>query len=204
METRSGGDKWTHELNDPLPEFRFRSWHMVGLKSVTPRFTFGGPILSNRLHLLESIQYEMRSTSIITQPFPNNQQRREGYNSFTQLDYIVNPTNVLTATLHVANQHTRFVNLDAFNAEPVTPNSANSTYAAAVTDRASLGGGIARKRAYGNELSRWSLASGYSGYESDSGRRIKGTISVSSREMPRGWIGVRRFPSRVTGSEFTI
>jgi hypothetical protein len=142
VETRRGGDKWTFELNDPLPEFRFRSWHMVGLKSATPRVTFGGPTLSSRLHLLESIQYEMRSTSIITQPFPNNQQRREGYNSFTQLDYIVNPTNVLTATLHVANQHTRFANLDAFNPEPVTPNSANSTYAVAVTDRASLGGAL--------------------------------------------------------------
>ncbi len=102
VETRRGGDKWTFELNDPLPEFRFRSWHMVGLKSATPRVSFGGPILSSRLHLLESIQYEMRSTSIITQPFPNNQQRREGLNSFTELDYIVSPTNVLTATLHVA------------------------------------------------------------------------------------------------------
>ena len=83
VETRRGGDKWHFELNDPLPEFRFRSWHMVGMKSVTPRINFGGPLLSSRLHLVESIQYEMHSTEVITQPFPNNQQRREGYNSFT-------------------------------------------------------------------------------------------------------------------------
>jgi len=139
VETRRGGDKWHFELNDPLPEFRFRSWHMVGMKSVTPRVIFGGPMLSSRLHLVESIQYEMRSTEVITLPFPDNQQRREGYNSFTGLDYILNSTNILTATLHVANQHTRFANLDAFNPEPVTPSSANTTYAAAVSDRASLG-----------------------------------------------------------------
>ena len=43
VETRKGGDKWSFELNDPLPEFRWRSWHMVGLRSSTPRVSFGGP-----------------------------------------------------------------------------------------------------------------------------------------------------------------
>jgi hypothetical protein len=142
VETRRGGDAWHFELNDPLPEFRFRSWHMVGLKSDTPRVNFGGPLLSSRLHLVESIQYEMRSSEVITLPFPDNQQRREGINSFTALDYIVNSTNILTATLHIANQHTRFANLDAFNPEPATPNSANTTYAASLSDRASLGGAL--------------------------------------------------------------
>ncbi len=142
VETRRGGDTWHFELNDPLPEFRFRSWHMVGMKSVTPRVNFGGPLLSSRFHLIESIQYEMRSAEVITLPFPDNQQRREGYNSFTELDYILNSTNILTATLHVANQHTRFANLDAFNPEPVTPNSATTTYAAALSDRASLAGAL--------------------------------------------------------------
>jgi len=142
VETRRGGDKWHFEFNDPLPEFRFRSWHMVGMKTVTPRVNFGGPLLSSRLHLVESIQYEMRSTEVITLPFPNNQQRREGYNSFTELDYILNYTNILTATLHVANQHTRFANMDAFNPELVTPSSANATYAATVSERMSFGAAV--------------------------------------------------------------
>ena len=142
VETRRAGDKWTGELNDPLPEFRFRSWHMRGLRSATPRFNFGGPVLSSRFHFLESVQYEIRATPIITLPFPYNEERREGFNSFTAMDYIVSPTNVLTATLHAAHQHTRFANLDTFDPEPVTPNFADSTYAAALIDRASMGGAI--------------------------------------------------------------
>src|SRR6202030_1459750 len=102
VETRRGGDKWSFDLNDPLPEFRFRSWHMVGLKSATARVNFGGPLLSSRLHLVESVQYERRSTEVITLPFPDNQQRRECINSFTSLDYIVNSTNILTVTFHIA------------------------------------------------------------------------------------------------------
>jgi hypothetical protein len=32
VETKRGGDKWKWELNDPLPEFRIRSYHLRGLR----------------------------------------------------------------------------------------------------------------------------------------------------------------------------
>src|ERR1035441_9173329 len=32
VETRRGSDRWHFELNDPLPDFRFRSWHLAGLQ----------------------------------------------------------------------------------------------------------------------------------------------------------------------------
>src|SRR5579863_8881635 len=112
VETRKGGDKWTFELNDPLPEFRWRSWHMVGLRSSTPSISFGGPVIANRLFVLESIQSEMRESPVITLPFPNNESRREAYNSLTAVDYTINSSNLVTATMHVANQHVRFANLD--------------------------------------------------------------------------------------------
>ena len=140
VETRKAGEKWHFELNDPLPEFRWRSWHMVGLRSLTPRVTFGGPLVHNRVYLLESVQYEYRANPIITLPFPDNQQRREAYNSFTELDYTVSSSNLLTATLHAADGHTRFANLDFFNPEPVSPNTADSSYSADVTDHASIRG----------------------------------------------------------------
>jgi len=140
VETRKGGDKWTYELNDPLPEFRWRSWHMVGLRSSTPRFNFGGPIIANRLYFLESIQYEMRESPVITLPFPNNETRREGFNSLTALDYTINPSNILSATVHLADQHERYANLDFFNPQPVSPNTQNSVYNADVTEHASIRG----------------------------------------------------------------
>ncbi len=140
VETRKPGDKWNFELNDPLPEFRWRSWHMAGLRSMTPRITFGGPLIRNRLYLLEAIQYEFRNTPVITLPFPWNQQRKEGYNSFTQLEYTVSSSNVLSATLHVADSHTRFANLDFFNPESVSPNTSDASYSANLTDHASLFG----------------------------------------------------------------
>ena len=105
VETRKGGDKWNFELNDPLPEFRWRSWHMVGLRSATPRFNFGGPLIANRLHILEAVQYDLRATPVITLPFPNNETRREGFNSLTALDYTINSSNYLSATFHAGARH---------------------------------------------------------------------------------------------------
>ena len=140
VETRKAGEKWHFELNDPLPEFRWRSWHMVGLRSSTPRISFGGPLIHNRLYLIETLQYEMHSDPVITLSFPNNQKRREGYNSFTELDYTLNNSNVLTATLHAADLHARYANLDYFNPEPVSPNDSNSSISAALTDHTSIRG----------------------------------------------------------------
>ena len=139
VETRKAGDKWNFELNDPLPEFRFRSWHMDGLETATPRIFFGGPVIPQKLYFTQSAQYEVRDTSVITLPYPGNQQRREGINSFSEIDYTISPTNFLTATVHVADQHTKYATLDYFDPEPVSPNSSNSTYSAAVVDHVSLG-----------------------------------------------------------------
>ena len=140
VETRKGSDTWSFEMNDPLPEFRWRSWHMVGLRSSSPRVNFGGPLIKNRLFLLESGQYEMHETPVMTLPFPRNETRREGYNSLTALDYTINPTNVVSAIMHVSSEHARFANLDFFNAQPVSPNTSDTVYSADVTETASIKG----------------------------------------------------------------
>jgi hypothetical protein len=142
VETRKGGDKWSFELNDPLPEFRWRSWHMVGLRSSTPRFSLGGPLIKNRLFFLESVQYDMRESPVITLPFPNNETRHEGYNSLTALDYTINGSNTVNGTFHVADQHTRFASLDFFNPQQVTPSTSDSSYSGEVTEHFSFRGAL--------------------------------------------------------------
>src|SRR5439155_20942605 len=89
VETRRGGDQWKWELNDPLPEFRIRSYHLRGLKTATPRLNFEGPLIVRNLYLSEGFEYEARKTPVYTLPFPYNQKREEGVNSFTQLDWVM-------------------------------------------------------------------------------------------------------------------
>lgn len=142
VETKRGGDKWRFDVNDPFPDFRFRSWHLAGVRDATPRLNFSGPLIRDKLYFSEGGEYEVRKTPVITLPFPLNEQKVEGFNSFSQLDYLLTSRQILTATFHIAPQRRDFVNLNYFNPEPVTPDSSSRNYSGAISDHASLKGGL--------------------------------------------------------------
>ena len=142
VETRRGGDKWKWELNDPFPEFRIRSWDVRGLRTATPRLNFEGPLVPGKLYLSEGFEYEIRKTAVFTLPFPDNQKKQEGVNSFAQLDWIASGRHLVTATVHVAPQRLDFVNMDYFNPQPTTPDASTHNYTATIADHLSLGGGL--------------------------------------------------------------
>jgi hypothetical protein len=141
VETRRGGDKWHGELNDPLPGFRWRSWHMRGIQDSTPRGLVSGPLIKDRLYFLSALQYGMVKKQERTLPFPFNQVKQEGVNSLTQFDYIASPNQVLTGSFHVSPQHANFVNPEYFNPEPATPNDALHRYVATIGDHLGVGHG---------------------------------------------------------------
>jgi len=142
VETRRGGEKWHYDLNDPFPDFRIRSYHMRGIRNETPRFVVGGPLIHNHLYLNTALQYFYQRDSVRTLPFPFNESKRESINSFTQLDWIVTSTQIVTATLHISPQHTNFVNLDYFNPQPTAPSYAQHNIVGSVADHLGLFGGI--------------------------------------------------------------
>jgi hypothetical protein len=142
VETKRGGDKWKWELNDPFPEFRIRSWHLRGLRDATPRINFSGPLLPGKLYFTEGAEYEIRKTAIYTLPFPNNQKKKEGINSFSQLDWVKSEKHLVTATVHIAPQRLEFVNMNYFNPQPTTPDAGTHNYTGTVSDHLSWHGGL--------------------------------------------------------------
>jgi Carboxypeptidase regulatory-like domain/TonB dependent receptor len=139
VETRRGGDKWNAELNDPLPEFRIRSGHLRGLREASPRLTFNGPLIANKFYFSEGVEYDLQKQPDRTLPFGSNESKQESTNSFTQLDYVLSPTNALTGTFHVAPRRWSFVGLDFFNPQPVTPMFRVRDYTGTLIDRWTLG-----------------------------------------------------------------
>jgi Carboxypeptidase regulatory-like domain len=139
VETRRGGEKWGFEFNDPLPEFRFRSGHLVGIRDASPRITFNGPLIKNRFYLSQGLEYALHKVPSRTLSYPYNESRQESANSFTQLDYILSPTHLLTGTFHLAPRRTNYVNLEFFNPQPVTPSFSARDYTGTVIDRLTIG-----------------------------------------------------------------
>src|ERR1039457_2025020 len=123
VETRRGGDEWKWELNDPFPDFRIRSYHMQGLKDATPRVNAEGPLIAGKLYFSEGLEYEIRKTEVFELPFPYNNKKQEGFNSFAQFDWIASSKHLVTATIHVAPQRLAFVNMNFFNPQPTTPDA---------------------------------------------------------------------------------
>ncbi len=122
-ETRRGGDKWNFSLNDPLPEFRIRSGSLVGLKTASPRVNFSGPLIANKLFVSEGGEFLLYKQPVRTLPFPFNETKSTAINSFTQIDTILSPAQLLTATFHIAPRSLKYAGLNFFNPQPVTPDA---------------------------------------------------------------------------------
>ena len=100
------------------------------------------PWSRNRVYLITALQYILRKDPSRTLPFPYNESKQESINSFTQLDVILSPKQLLAATFHFSPQHTNFVNPDYFNPQPVTPSYAQQNYVGTLIDHFGIFNGI--------------------------------------------------------------
>jgi hypothetical protein len=141
-ETRRAGDKWSYSLNDPLPDFRIRSGHLVGLRDASPRLNLSGPLIANRLYFVEGAEYLINKAEVRTLPFPVDESRSNAFNSFTQLDALLDARNSATATLHFAPHSLRYANLNYFDPEPVTPNAGYQEDTGTITEHFGIAGGV--------------------------------------------------------------
>jgi len=141
-ETRRGGDKFRYSLNDPLPDTRIRSGHIVGFADASPRLNLSGPLIKNRLYFLEGFEYLMSKVEIRTLPFPENVTRSDAYNSFTQIDALLGARNSITATLHFAPHSVQYATLNYFDPQPVTPNADYQENTGTISEHVSIGGGV--------------------------------------------------------------
>jgi hypothetical protein len=141
-ETRRGGDKWSFSLNDPLPEFRIRSGSLVGLRTASPRVNFSGPLIANKLFLSEGGELLVYKQPVRTLPFPFNETKSTAINSFSQIDAVLSPTQLLTATFHIAPQSLKYVGLSFFNPQPVAPNDNIHSSTGTILHRLAISGGV--------------------------------------------------------------
>jgi hypothetical protein len=107
---------------------------------------FEGPLIPGKLFLSEGFEYEIRKTAVYTLPFPFNQKKQEGLNSFSQLDWIASARHLLTATVHAAPQRLSGLNLDWLNPRPTTPDAGTHNYTGTVVERLTIRSGVLENR----------------------------------------------------------
>jgi len=136
VETRSGTDKFNVEAQSFFPRFARRGGKWTGVEAFTPRLAFSGPI--NKLWFMQSFEYRFVRTPVESLPPDKRDTGLESFDSVTQLDLDINPSNHLTSTFSLFPEKLRYVGLNTFNPEEVTPNYKQRGFFWAVNERRTM------------------------------------------------------------------
>jgi len=138
VQTRSGSDKFTVNAESLFPRIRRRGGAFVGIAAFTPRVTFSGPIIKDKLKFMQSFEYRFVRTPVENLPPLKRDTGLESFDSVSQLDWDINDRNHLSTTFSLFPQKLRYVNLNTFNPQEVTPNFKQRGFLWAINERAVL------------------------------------------------------------------
>jgi hypothetical protein len=124
VQTKAPSSKWVYELNDFVPTPRFRSGHLVGIQSDSPRFYLSGPLLSDKLTFSEAFTYDYSVQPVRGLAWPNNETKKEGWTSFTDFYYTFSAQHLASVNVKLFPVRKQFDNIDS-----LIPQSASSDYA---------------------------------------------------------------------------
>ncbi|HVS20631.1 MAG TPA: TonB-dependent receptor, partial [Pyrinomonadaceae bacterium] len=142
IETRRGGDRWHFELNDFLPDLRFKGGKLVGIAEDQPRLNFNGPLIKDRLYLSQSATYTIAKRPVRGLTYPDNETKTESQSYFSQIDVILNGHHTQSFTLGYFPERVQYVGLDFFTPQPTTPNYHQRDYSFSARDHYALSTGL--------------------------------------------------------------
>ena len=142
IETRRGGDRWHFELNDFLPDLRFKGGKLVGVAEDQPRLNFNGPLIADRLYLSQTASYTIAKRPVRGLSYPDNETKTESQSYFSQFDLILNGHHTQSFTLGYFPERDQYVGLDFFTPKPTTPNYHQRDYSFSARDHYALGASL--------------------------------------------------------------
>jgi hypothetical protein len=122
VQTKAGSDKFNVDAQSFFPRVRRRGGSFVGIEAFTPRVTLSGPVVGEKLKFLQSFEYRFVRTPIENLPALKRDTGLESFDSLSQLDWDINDKNHLTTTFSLFPQKLKYVGLNTFNQQEVTPN----------------------------------------------------------------------------------
>ncbi len=135
VQTRSGSDKFQANATSFFPRPRRRGGSFVGIEAFTPRVTFSGPLMKDKLKFFQSFEYRYVRTPVENLPPLSRDTDLESFDSLSQLDWDIDDKNHLTTTLSLFPEKLRHVGLNTFNHQEVTPNFKQRGLLVAINER---------------------------------------------------------------------
>jgi hypothetical protein len=144
IETRAGSNDLRYLFTGVLPRPRWRDGKLYGIGAATPRIAVGGPIKKDKLFFFQSVEYRFVRTNVQSLEELDEHQRdikRESFDSFSRIDYVVNDRNRLTASFSIFPQKFDYFNLNTFNPSDTTANFHQRGWFLALNEQATFQSG---------------------------------------------------------------
>jgi hypothetical protein len=120
--TKTGDyDKFHVSLQNFVPRLRDRDGIIAGIGAATPRFTFTGPIVKNRVAITQSFEYRFVRTPVNSLPPLERDTKLESLDSYTQVDFVLTPKQTATVSLAIYPQKLNYLGLNTFTTQASTP-----------------------------------------------------------------------------------
>jgi len=143
IETRSGTNKLRYLVTGTLPRPRVRDDHIYGIGAATPRIAVGGAIKKDKLFFFQSLEYRFVRTNVPSLDDLNvpSDIKHESFDSFSRIDYVINPENRLTVSFSLFPQKVDYFNLNTFNPIETTANFHERGWFLAINEQAAFKSG---------------------------------------------------------------
>ncbi len=141
IETKPPQEKWNFYVKNIVPSILGKNDSMVGIAQATPGVDFGGPLVEGKIFFSEVFQYDMKKTTVRGLPWPNDIYKKQGFNSFTTLEFILSPKQIVTLTVNAFPLRQQHINIDALIPDPASNDLNQKGIALHLSDRYQLEAG---------------------------------------------------------------
>jgi TonB dependent receptor/Carboxypeptidase regulatory-like domain len=114
-------DKFHFSIQNIIPRLRDRDGSIMGIGAATPRTTFTGPILKDRVAITQSFEYRYVRTPVNSLPPSERDTKLESFDSYTQVDFTLSPKQTATVSIALYPQKLDYLGLNTFTPQPSTP-----------------------------------------------------------------------------------
>jgi hypothetical protein len=136
VETRPGNfNTFRMSAQNLLPRLYRADGSIMGIAAVSPRFTFSGPIVKDRIAFTESVEYRYERNPIYSLPVQQRDTKSEKFDSYTQIDVNISKNQTASASFAVFPQKFGYYGLNTFTPQESTPDLHERGYQAYLQHR---------------------------------------------------------------------
>jgi hypothetical protein len=141
IETKPPAESWNFYVKNFVPSILGKNGSMVGIAQATPGVDFGGPLIAGKLFFSEVFQYDMKKTTVRGLPWPDDIYKKQGFNSFTTLELILTPKQIVTFTVNAFPLRQQHIDINALVPQPASNDLNQKGIALHLSDRYQLDSG---------------------------------------------------------------